>query len=271
MNDEIIVISGLDEKQEASLYPYTSLAPSLKIADAVKELGGARSAVSRSRLAAHFKESEKSASFLQRISSAKAFGMIAGKSEYSLSEVAKRYYSPTSDQDRSNALLEFLTIPTSFREIIRLFDGEQLPKREILGNIFSEKLKVPESWKDRAAAFFENSAQYVGVIDENRFLRFRATQHASASQSAPSNTATAPKITPGLSFGGGAPSFSIGRTGFGGTFSDQEEHSLFLDKEKQRKFSINSPLFISRAEYERICKWIEVTLIVGDVGDEQKP
>ncbi len=46
--------------------------------------------------------------------------------------------------------------------------------------------------------------------------------------------------------------------------SDQEDHSLYLDKNKQRKFSISSPLFISRAEYNRICKWIEVTLIVED-------
>ncbi|HEY3932672.1 MAG TPA: hypothetical protein VGM58_09930 [Verrucomicrobiae bacterium] len=242
--------------QEAGLYPYTSLVPTLKIADAVKELGGARSEVSKSRLAAHFKESEKSASFLQRISSAKVFGLIVGRSDYSLSDAAKRYYSPTSDQERSNALLEFLTAPTSFREIIRLFDGEQLPKREILGNIFSEKLKVPESWKDRAAAFFENSAQFVGVIDENRILRFKATQHTAAAQSTPTHFVETLKINPPrLMFAGGAqPKF----------LSDQEEHSLFLDKDKQRKFSINSPLFISRAEYDRICKWIEVTLIVGD-------
>lgn len=51
-------------------------------------------------------------------------------------------------------------------------------------------------------------------------------------------------------------------------FTDQEEHSLFLDKEKQRRFSISGPLFISRAEYSRICKWIEVTLIVEDAGTE---
>jgi hypothetical protein len=246
---------GAEAGQEASLYPYTSLVPSLKIADAVKELGGARSAVSRSRLAAHFKESEKSASFLQRIASAKAFGLITGRSEYSLSDVSKRYYSPTSEQDRSNALLEILAVPSSFREIIRLFDGEQLPKREILGNIFSTKLNVPESWKERAAAFFENSAQFVGVIDANRFLRYKAAQHTVDSQSAPIQAAEPQKPAARVPmFAGGGPSF----------FSEQEEHSLFLDKEKQRKFSINSPLFVSRAEFDRICKWIEATLIIDD-------
>ena len=261
--------SGSEASQEASLYPYTSLVPSLKIADAVKELGGARNAVSRSTLAAHFKESEKSASFLQRISSAKAFGLIVGRSEYSLSDVAKQYYSPTGDQERPNALLEILATPASFREIIRLFDGEQLPKREILGNIFSEKLKVPESWKDRAAAFFENSAQFVGVIDENRFLRFKAAQHKAALQPTTVKTdaqhgqvAEKSKIFSGTNF---ASVF-----GASGIFSDQEEHSLFLDKEKQRKFSINSPLFISRAEFDRICKWIEATLIIEEEKKDEQ-
>ena len=257
MNAKAEKDNGADVRQDASLYPYTSLEPSLKIADAVKELGGARSAVSKSRLAAHLNEGEKSPSFLQRISSAKAFGLIVGRSDYGLSEAAKRYYSPTTEQDRSNALLEFLTAPSSFREIIGLFDGEQLPKREILANIFSEKLKVPESWKDRAAGFFENSAQFVGVIDENRFLRFKATQHAAALK---------PILTTAAELDA-AVARSKPVTG-PEMFSDQEHHSLYLDKDKQRKFTINSPLFISRAEYQRICKWIEVTLIVED---EQKP
>jgi hypothetical protein len=55
---------------------------------------------------------------------------------------------------------------------------------------------------------------------------------------------------------------------FDGIFTEQEQHSLFLDKEKTRKFIINSPLFLSRAEYERVCKWIEVTLIVAEKGNE---
>jgi hypothetical protein len=55
------------------------------------------------------------------------------------------------------------------------------------------------------------------------------------------------------------------------TFTTQVENLLFLDKEKTKKFSINSPLFISRAEYNRICKWIEVTLIVEDENGQNKP
>jgi len=146
--------------------------------------------------------------------------------------------------------LEFLTAPTSFREIIRLFDGEQLPKREILGNIFSEKLKVPESWKDRAAAFFENSAQFVGVIDENRFLRFKATQHNSAAQPAaipPQEEKVKEAIAKGL-----VPK----------VFSINEQKSFYLDKQREREVTLDCPFSITQIEYDRICNWIKATWII---------
>lgn len=251
MNNDAVE-NGSGQEREAILYPYTSLVPSLKIADAVKELGGARSPVSKSSLAAHFKESEKSASFMQRVASAKAFGLISGRSDYSLTETAKQYYFPTEESGKSNALLAFLAAPSSFAEVIRRYDGDRLPNRDILANVFQRDLKVPESWKDRAAAFFENSAQFIGVLDEKRFLRVKATQQAAVIQSIANRVERQPQ--PPMFAGGGKPA----------VFSDQEEHSLFLDKEKTRKFTINSPLFISRADYERICKWIEVTLIVED-------
>jgi len=248
--------NGVESKREASVYPYTSLGPSLKIADAVKDLGGARTSVPKSSLAAHLKESEKSAAFLQRVSSAKAFGLIAGRSEYILTEASKRYYFPTSENEKSTALLVCLDTPTGFRELIRRYDGDRLPSREILANILQRELGVPESWKERAAAFFENSAQLIGVIDADRFLRFKATQHSAGWKPTPDQT-TAPRTEARES--SRSPADKAPKE-----FSDQEEHALFLDKEKSRKFTISSPLFISRAEYNRICKWLEVALIVED-------
>ncbi|HTX20735.1 MAG TPA: DUF5343 domain-containing protein [Candidatus Aquilonibacter sp.] len=43
-----------------------------------------------------------------------------------------------------------------------------------------------------------------------------------------------------------------------------EAHTLFLDTDKQRKVSLTAPLSITRAEYSRICKWLEVALIVEE-------
>jgi len=246
-----------DQKDAGALYPYTSLAPSLKIADAIKELGGARAPVPKSSLAAHLKESEKSASLLLRIASAKAFGMIVGKSDYSLSEAAKGYYFPTSENDKSNAILQFLAAPFSFSEIIKRYDGDKLPPREILGNVFGRDLKVPESWKERAASFFENSAQFAGVIDENRILRVKAAQYAAKSVAAPSVNTPPPSAGPKF-YGGDI----FNPPGFGS--ESPEEHSLYLDKERKRKVTLSCPLNITRPEYDRICKWIDATWIIEE-------
>ena len=249
-----------DASQEASLYPYTSLAPSMKISEAVSELGGSRSEVSKSRLAAFFKESEKSASFLQRVSSAKAFGLIVGRSDYLLSEASKRYYYPTDEQDKSNALLDFLATPASFREIIRLFDGGQLPKREMLGNIFGEKFKVPVSWKDRAAAFFENSAQFVGVIDENRFLRFKAARHKNDATGTVKPEAVSQSISQNNAHDVGPQEAS----------APEGYHPYHLPLPNNRKVTVIAPLDITPQEIKRLVKWAEFTLQINWSGEENK-
>jgi hypothetical protein len=45
-----------------------------------------------------------------------------------------------------------------------------------------------------------------------------------------------------------------------------EHHVLYLDKTRKRRVTLHAPLTISKPEYERICKWIQVTLIVEDSG-----
>lgn len=164
-------------KREGSAYPYMPLNQSLRLSDAVKDLGGSRSTVTKSMLASHMKENEKSANFSQRIMAAKCFGLIEGRGEYQLSENAKRYYFPVNDSDKSDAALDFLSTPPAFAELIKRFDGDKLPTRDLLANMLHKELGVPDSWKDRAAAFFANSAELVGVIDSEGFLRFNAVKH----------------------------------------------------------------------------------------------
>ena len=37
---------------------------------------------------------------------------------------------------------------------------------------------------------------------------------------------------------------------------------LYLDKDRKRKVVLQAPLAITQAEYQRLCKWIEVSLII---------
>ena len=43
-------------------------------------------------------------------------------------------------------------------------------------------------------------------------------------------------------------------------------HTLYLDKGKARSFQFNGPLEITRAEFERICRWLEFTMLITDGG-----
>ncbi len=164
------------EKRE-SVYPLFALQECLRVAEAVRDLGGARDNVPKSVLAQHLRLAESSASFAQRVGATKTFKLIEGHGSYFLTETAKRYFYPTEENQKFSALLEILSAPHAFNVIIRKFDGDKLPKTEMLGNILHKEGGVPISWKDRIASFFVKSAENVGVIDSQGFLRIKASGH----------------------------------------------------------------------------------------------
>jgi hypothetical protein len=51
---------------------------------------------------------------------------------------------------------------------------------------------------------------------------------------------------------------------------DLDEHVLYLDAKRDRQITIQAPLTITRAEYNRLIKWIEVTLIVEDSQNDTR-
>ena len=111
-------------------------------------------------------------SFFQRISSAKAFGLISGWGSYKLTDLGGLYFYPLTDQDKRKAELAILTQPEPFALIVKRFDGERIPSNEMIGNILHQELSIPDSWKDRLAALFVKSAQFLGIIDATGYLRY---------------------------------------------------------------------------------------------------
>lgn len=174
-----------DDERSGGNYPYYPLAICLPIADAVKSLGGGKTPVSKSLLASFLKEDERSQTIAFKLASAKSFGLIEGRTNFSLTEIAKRYYFPTDESDRQNALLDFLAYPPAFQKLIERFDGSRLPPADILGNILHRELGVPQSWKDRVAGFFIRTAQGVAAIDEQGHLRIKASREGRVANNVP--------------------------------------------------------------------------------------
>jgi hypothetical protein len=188
-----------DNEKSGGNYPYAPLAICLPVADEVKSLGGRSTPVSKSLLASSLKEDEKSQTLTFKLASAKSYGLIEGRSDFSLTEIANRYYFPTSESDQKNALLDFLEYPPAFKKLVERFDGSRLPPTEILGNILHTELGVPVSWKDRVAVFFVKSAEFVAATDAQGHLRVKASRDGRGSSPAAkdaASVATMPKREP---------------------------------------------------------------------------
>src|SRR5437879_218836 len=152
-----------DASKKDSSYPVYDLSEALKVAEAVRDLGGSRSPVAKSALAKKLNLAESGPSFFQRVGAAKVFGVIAGWGEYQLTAVGKEYFFPTRAGMKEAALITFLRTPALFKRIAERYEGDKLPDNETLGNVMHME-KVNESWKDRVAGIFVRSAQTAGAI-----------------------------------------------------------------------------------------------------------
>ena len=158
-------------------YPVTSLASALVVAQAVANAGGANAEVQNPVIASALGGSHTSGAFAQRLSAARTYGLIVGgRGGYRLSDAGKRYFLPSSDSEKRQAWLSFISAPSVFAEIIKRFDGNVIPGSEMLANVLLRELKVPASWKDRVARFFLTAASDTEIIDSRGYLRYAAAR-----------------------------------------------------------------------------------------------
>jgi hypothetical protein len=199
-----------------SNYPVNSFQNALQVARAVCDSGGANTDVQRSVLAHALQSSANSGAFIQRLAAAKIYGMIeGGRNGYRLTADAKRYFFPSTDGEKDNALLMLFKSAPIFAEIIKRFDGNRLPSADMLANVLFTDFKVPESWKGRVARFFLKAADDAGVLDGQGFLRYSSAQQSidrmpAASSSQSSDKERVPPPSPLPSSGMNAWVFSLG-------------------------------------------------------------
>jgi hypothetical protein len=171
-------------------YPYHSLELCIELAKAVREIGNGRSDVTRSQLAHRLGLSEQSSDFAQKIASSKTYGLIDGRSSFHLTETSNQFFFPTDEGEEAKklCLFRFLEAPGAFKALIERYDGSRPASLEIMANILGQSYGIPESWKSRVAAFFNRSAQYVGAMGADGFLRFKAQIDGIATSVPPANS-----------------------------------------------------------------------------------
>jgi hypothetical protein len=250
-----------DQARKDAAYPYYDLESSIELAGHIKELGGSKGAVKKSILARKVGLAESTPSFFQKLSAAKTFGIIDGRGEYSLTELGKTYFYPQADGAAATALLSMFAYPPAFQAVINRFDGETLPKTEMLGNIFHQELGVPISWKDRVAQLFARSALYAGIIDANGFLRYDA-----ATQTKPverNEMLEAPVRLPGLV----VPPAAKTVTTPAGYYSSPQTKVKWVNDQ----ITVETPLKISPELWEQLNAYVQILKPLANKKEMDRP
>jgi hypothetical protein len=162
-------------------YPCNGYRAALKVASAVNNLGGNQAEVPKSLLAQALATADN-ATFSQLLGATKAFRLIQGRSEYTLTDLSDKIFHYTDHGERRQAELECFASPLAFRELIRRFDGKKLPSPEMMGNVLIREGNVPKSWALRVAHLFVNSAKDLELIDSGNVFRYEAELHFAASK-----------------------------------------------------------------------------------------
>src|SRR5665213_1476528 len=235
-------------------YPAYDLGEALRVAEAVRDLGGGNVPVPRGEIAKHLEYAENGPSFFQRVAAARSFGVIAGRGSYSLTEIGKEYFYPTIENGQKIAGVKMLSFPKSFNILVKKFDGLKLPGIEMLGNIMHSTANVPLSKKSILAGCFIRSAQAIGVMDTSGVLSCKPFEDVGK------------KVSEGIASGKIPKEVNLDNAPEDLKSNDQnsksDQHTIYLSADKQRMVKLVAPLTISNAEYQRICNWIKVALIV---------
>lgn len=249
-NNKNINASTANGKKE-SAYPLYALDEALKIAEAVKDMGGSRTPVSKALLAKHLKYAETGPSFVQRIAAAKSYRLIDGWGSYTLTEESKQYFYPTTDDDKLRASLSFLSSPPPFELLIKRFDGAKLPSNEMIGNVLHQEARIPDSWKGKLASMFVRSAQFIGILDSQGILRHKAT----ATTLPPPSEGDVPKFDQQVSSGGQASG-----TGRLPTEAAAPGHTLWTFRYKGSHIRLETPEDMPKDLWEKLNAYVQQVL-----------
>jgi hypothetical protein len=233
-------------------YPYYPWKTCLETAAAVQRAGGARSDVSRNMLAHELQMDADMPALTQRIAAARAFGMIEGRGAYRLTDIAKRYFFPTSPDEARQAELGFFAFPRTFSALIARFDGNTLPAPASLANILLQQ-SVPPSWKDRVAGIFKDAAEQLRIVDGAGRLRYMVAVHGAKIIDQPASDTTG---------GIGKPINQVHETDtampitpIGGS---RQQSNVWVYTEGGGTVRLETPNPLPRALWDRLTKYVEM-------------
>lgn len=111
----------------------------------------------------------KGGRFATIMSAARQYGLIeGGRNSMSLTELALSIIDAVHDDERKTGIRQAFLNPPIYKDIIKEFGGELLPTG--LPNILARRFGISDSFKERAAGLFVESATFAGLLGNDRML-----------------------------------------------------------------------------------------------------
>lgn len=150
------------KRERSAAYPACSLNTSLDDITNLKERLG-KGPYSREEAAKALGYSGINGISAGRIAACVHYGLLARTgSTYSISELASRILSPTSESEKQLAIAEAFQSPALYNKLVQTYTGQALPT--MLSNILSRNYGIADRAAENAARTFKESAEFAGML-----------------------------------------------------------------------------------------------------------
>lgn len=238
---------GKKAREKSALYPSYDLSSCIEFIRAIDRLGG-KGVAEGSLLSELNLKSTGTKSYSGKLSSSKQFGLLDSKAGLlSITDRARVILYPTEEQkdlQKKGLTIEAFRSPFLYQQLIRRFDGKQLPKQDTLANILMNEYKIAKNAKNIAAKVFANSAKFASVLGGDNYLQVNQVYASLSGETIPSETEV-PEVEPK-----GAPMGQV--------------QSLKVVLSNGKSATINVPADISKADIERLKKMLDLLVVEGD-------
>lgn len=176
--------------------------------------------------------------FYRKLVASRLFGLLVSNGA-ELTLRARDYLKPTQPESMARALSDAVCSVSYFSDYISKHTGKRF-NLDLVGNDIARTFHLTDTAAKGCAKVFESSLKFANLLaSDNTILSGCAAPPAKPKDES--------------------------------QFADDDDgeeptqvHTLFLDKQKKRKFTMRAPISVSSAELKRICMWLEVTMIVED-------
>ncbi len=225
--------------------PMIDLGEAVKVVQAIYDKGLENSPMDDVATALKYKKATSSP-FYYRMRAARLFGLLSSKAE--LSQKAKDYINPHEEGMAASILKEsIMSIPT-YAELVKSYAGKKL-NVDMLANRLVKDRHLTLSCALYCTRAFETSIKFAGLLSDDGVVGSPGTKPV-VQEPKPEITLT--PLVAANAVKNNAPSV------------DALTQTMYLDKSKTRRFEVTSPVTVTRAEFDRICKWLAVVMIVED-------